>query len=337
MKLQMQGLASLITGNGTCLVQTSNIDTWRESIQSLNFVASPRLTPGNMDVPFDARLDRIRVGSITMMRRQQSVSLTGETTGVARDSVLVTLPPIGGKGHLSFGRESGDLTASAGLIDDINEATCLRTSADADWMSIIIPRASLEQTCSALIGRRPKTPLRFAPRIDGHALKWVHFLFAAAQGSEAAALHKLLAVNLEQVVISGLLLSQPHSHTDHLTDPVGPALPKTLRRAIVYMEDHLGDPITIADVAAHVGVGVRSLQLAFQGNKGCTPKAWLQNRRLDQAYAALIAGGKTVTEVAFAWGFSNPGDFAVLYRHRFGCTPSQTVRDLGCEPPISQK
>ena len=41
---------------------------------------------------------------------------------------------------------------------------------------------------------------------------------------------------------------------------------------------------------------------------------------------ALPEDGVTVTEVAQHWGFGHLGSFAVLYRKRFGESPSQTLK-----------
>ena len=53
--------------------------------------------------------------------------------------------------------------------------------------------------------------------------------------------------------------------------PDQPATPRTLRRAIQYVDDHAGDDIGLADIAAAAGTGVRTLQLAFRWHLDTTP------------------------------------------------------------------
>jgi AraC-like DNA-binding protein len=57
---------------------------------------------------------------------------------------------------------------------------------------------------------------------------------------------------------------------------------------------------------------------------------YLRNRRLDRAREELLdavpVDGVTVTEVAYRWGFRHLSNFAVLYRQRWGESPSETLR-----------
>jgi len=41
----------------------------------------------------------------------------------------------------------------------------------------------------------------------------------------------------------------------------------------------------------------------------------------------MPADGVTVTATAERWGFGHLGEFSVMYRKRFGESPSQTLRD----------
>lgn len=86
------------------------------------------------------------------------------------------------------------------------------------------------------------------------------------------------------------------------------------------------DPITISAVAAHVGVGMRALQLSFQKYMGMSPGEWLFDRRLDRVHAMLMEEETTVTQAALTWGFSNLSDFSTRYQKRYGYLPSKTPR-----------
>ncbi|UGT61596.1 helix-turn-helix transcriptional regulator [Nocardia asteroides] len=105
--------------------------------------------------------------------------------------------------------------------------------------------------------------------------------------------------------------------------------PETVRRAVAYMESHARDDISLADVAAAAFVSIRGVQLAFRRHLNTTPVHHLRRIRLARAHAELVAAdpdsGCTVGAIAAGWGFSNPGRFAIAYRHVYGCTPSTTL------------
>jgi AraC-like DNA-binding protein len=107
------------------------------------------------------------------------------------------------------------------------------------------------------------------------------------------------------------------------------AHPRTLRRAIAYIEDHADGDISVADVAAAANVTIRALQHAFRRHRDTTPMGYVRLVRLRQAHQQLLATdpatGVTVTQVAARWGFFHPGRFARYYRDVHGCTPYQTL------------
>lgn len=105
--------------------------------------------------------------------------------------------------------------------------------------------------------------------------------------------------------------------------------PRTLRRAIAYIEGHAHEEITVADIAAAAHVTIRALQHAFRRHRDTTPMGYVRLVRLRQAHLELLStdpvSGVTVTQVAARWGFFHPGRFARYYREVHGCSPYQTL------------
>lgn len=105
-----------------------------------------------------------------------------------------------------------------------------------------------------------------------------------------------------------------------------------VRRAEEWIEAHLGEPIGVEEIAAAIGVGVRSLQLSFQRARGYAPSQAIQRLRLQRARAALLNAppGATVTSIAADLGVFELGRFSRRYRETFGEPPSATLaRRLG--------
>jgi AraC-like DNA-binding protein len=104
------------------------------------------------------------------------------------------------------------------------------------------------------------------------------------------------------------------------------AAPRTVRRAIAYIETHAHEPITVDDVARAAGISTRGLQYAFRRALGLTPSEYLRNERLARAHAELQEGTRMpVAEVARRWGFASRSRFAKHYRDAYGRSPRQTL------------
>lgn len=111
-------------------------------------------------------------------------------------------------------------------------------------------------------------------------------------------------------------------------DPAGDS--PTIAAAEAYMMAHVGDPISVPDIARAAGISVRGLQLAFQRELGSAPFLRLRELRLTKAQARLRAAHRsttTVGAVARGVGYSNLGRFSAHYRDRYGESPAATLRE----------
>ena len=59
-----------------------------------------------------------------------------------------------------------------------------------------------------------------------------------------------------------------------------------------------------------------------------TPAAAIWKARLEAVQRILVFGecGRTVTDIAYQYSFTNPGRFAGLYKRMFGVSPSNDLR-----------
>jgi transcriptional regulator GlxA family with amidase domain len=107
-------------------------------------------------------------------------------------------------------------------------------------------------------------------------------------------------------------------------------------RITSFLNDHPGDPITVAGLSKMAGVSERTLRAAFQDVIGLSPKRYAIKHRLEAAHAALRHADPTtttVTDVAMTFGFFELGRFAGRYRHTFGEVPSETLRHAAASQP----
>ncbi|GGG72646.1 hypothetical protein GCM10011374_41720 [Kocuria dechangensis] len=103
-----------------------------------------------------------------------------------------------------------------------------------------------------------------------------------------------------------------------------------VRRAVAFIDEHIGQDIGVAEIAAAARMSPRGLQAAFRRQKDTTPTAYLRAARLEGAHRDLLAGepavGVSVEGIAARWGFTHRGRFAAAYRTRYGQSPATTLR-----------
>jgi transcriptional regulator GlxA family with amidase domain len=117
-----------------------------------------------------------------------------------------------------------------------------------------------------------------------------------------------------------------HSYTEQLTsDPPQHTPQAAIDRVIDEIQRAPDRDYTVADLARIAGTSARSLQYAFHERCGTTPMRYLRQVRLDRAREDLAQAHGSVADIAYYWGFTNPGRFAHAYLDRFGEFPAKTL------------
>ncbi|HEX6358630.1 helix-turn-helix domain-containing protein [Actinophytocola sp.] len=78
--------------------------------------------------------------------------------------------------------------------------------------------------------------------------------------------------------------------------------------------------ITAQEVAAHLGISVRSLHQLYTST-GTTFAAGVRDQRLRECARELALSGRSIAEIAYRWGFCDGAHLSRLFRRHFGCTP----------------
>ncbi|MFF3503424.1 AraC family transcriptional regulator [Streptomyces sp. NPDC003247] len=213
----------------------------------------------------------------------------------------------------------------------VQHLTPARTGTES--IGIRLDRELVEAELAALLGGAPVQPVDFAPGLDltrpaGRSIAaLVQNLLVEADRPGGAFEHPSVQRHYIRTLVVSLLTSQPHSYTEALREQGRPPTrPRTLRRALEYVEAHIDEPLTVADLAQAAGCSSRTLHEQFHAGLGNSPMGYVREVRLQGAHRDLRDGVGTVTEVACAWGFRHLGRFSSSYRLRFGCLPSETAR-----------
>ena len=197
--------------------------------------------------------------------------------------------------------------------------------------SVRLDTDKLEAQCARWIGRPLEEPLRFALRPFSEELEeiWRRTL-AYLWSSEGKGLPLTGAAKaaLDEYLLTLLLHHHPHNYSDEMAETERAPVPGVVRRAERFMADNADASITVSDVAAHLGVSLRSLQAGFRQWRETTPNAHLRRLRLQLVRDELLRAGKetNITTVAMRHGFVHLGRFSAQYRSTFGEGPSATLR-----------
>jgi AraC-like DNA-binding protein len=147
--------------------------------------------------------------------------------------------------------------------------------------------------------------------------------FMLAAFGEAAKLSPNTAAGVAESLIDLLLL--PLREADAMCDRVGPEA--MYIRAQAFIREHLRDPdLCIDQISASLGCTKRYLHMLFS-ERGMTVSDYIWRARLQHCRQELEAhAGKTITDVAFSWGFSSSSHFSRVFRKYFGIMPSSIHR-----------
>jgi len=143
--------------------------------------------------------------------------------------------------------------------------------------------------------------------------------FMHAAFGEAPKLSAHTALGVADTLIDLLLL--PLREAGTAFDRGGPVA--LYERAQAFIREHLRDPeLSIDQISAALGCTKRYLHMLFS-DRGMTVSDYIWQARLQNCRQELEAqGGKTITDVAFSWGFSSSSHFSRVFRKYFGIAPS---------------
>ena len=119
-------------------------------------------------------------------------------------------------------------------------------------------------------------------------------------------------------------------HEQFANPTVGRSRPQTttLRQLCDYIDANLTRTIFLTELEKFANLSARAIQYEFLRQFGCSPMAWILERRLQLAHQRLLRAGAddSVTKIALDCGFTNLGRFAMCYRTKFGEAPSDTLK-----------
>jgi AraC-like DNA-binding protein len=126
-----------------------------------------------------------------------------------------------------------------------------------------------------------------------------------------------VAQSVEHIVVAGLSSLAPDAPLPE------PELAARREQVKGCARTRLRDPgLTVAAIAAQLHTSASTLHRAFAGEP-CSIAEWIWARRLDAVRADLCDPAlrhRTISDLAFSWGFVDASHFSRAFKARFGCT-----------------
>jgi AraC-like DNA-binding protein len=290
-----------------------------------------------------ARPERIQFHHSGHMLRSMSTIMgyvaygTDVTVGVGDELNLncysLTLPVRGEQELTKAGRllrSDRDL----GVILSPHENQELTIAGDCCELHVAIPRVAMQQTLEELLQRKVDRPLCFEPLMDavnGATGSWWrmarHLIDELERGRDLYG-QLCFTSQLENALIRGLILAQPHNYSRELQGRQEIKVPHYLLRARDFIHSNAREDLCLESIEQAAGVSRFKLFEGFKKHFGLPPMAYLKKYRLTAVRQEILedASARNISLIAMNWGFTHLGRFASGYRKLFGETPSMTLQ-----------
>ncbi|HEU4733476.1 MAG TPA: helix-turn-helix domain-containing protein [Kofleriaceae bacterium] len=262
-------------------------------------------------------IGRLQIGHITASGHR--IGLTPELARTERHPVAKVIVQTAGASVYEQRGERVTLTPGDGLVYDVSQPHEIISTETTEHFVVIIPH-------DLLVGRGVRldrlTAQRFSARagVGRLAADLIHSTFG-----ELATINSACEDDLASSLLSLVFLPLPNEST-HASE--------ALRHRIEsYIRDQIRDPeLSIDKIASALRCSKRYLHKAFAASdRSIADHIW--TTRLDGCRGDLERrSDRTISEIAFAWGFSSSAHFSRAFRKRFGVTPTEFRRGDRASP-----
>jgi AraC family transcriptional regulator len=255
----------------------------------------------------------------------------------------------------TIGRNVSRFQEASFAFDDLAAEILALNRSDLPIMTMLLfgGPASADELAAGLHIRRPVVGAtlerlqlagyaRFQPgagprlELTGHAKKWIERIWAPLRQEGRRLLDRHSTSQL--AVISAFLehacaiqeartarlrawLALPSSpaRRPHLRGGLSPA---ALQRVQVFVEANLGDAIHLDDLAARAALSPYYFARAFKTSAGMTPRAFVEQRRVERAKQLLAQSRHPIASVAVDTGFGTQSRLTTVFKRHTGFTPA---------------
>lgn len=189
-----------------------------------------------------------------------------------------------------------------------------------------ILRIAITDTFVRSIGEQVRAPADITPRLQWRDARVRHL--AAALGAELEAEDTSDALYAESLCTALVvrLLSSSREAAAGGTHRTSTLAPRVAARLIDYIEAHLHQRLTLADLAAQAGLSVPHFNVLFRATLGVPVHRYVVQRRVERAKALLLEGRRSASQIALEVGFAHQSHMTQWMQRLLGVGPRDVVR-----------
>lgn len=189
------------------------------------------------------------------------------------------------------------------------------------WLQMRVPKVGRPflgmsgKKATPLLGALHALPRRQFPA--GPSQRHIYSRMLEICGMEPSA---MAGVELSALLVEWLLqvVSNANgSHDQSMTPDIG--------RALTLGRNNLGKRMMLEEMAEVACLSVSRFKGKFKEQMGMPPGEYFMRRRLEAAAERLMAGRKSVTDIAYDLAFPSSQHFSTMFRKYFGVSPSAWV------------
>ncbi|MCU4641126.1 AraC-like ligand-binding domain-containing protein [Acinetobacter courvalinii] len=308
------------------LFQSSDYQTIKDQI-------SHYLCPHRFDVetqqPLNTRLNGFSFGNGALYDLKYSAPVVI----CIDDSSSFYLFRITLEGQCQVGGTNQQLLQSAGIMSVTHPHTRQQIVTNQHCRNIILklPQQEIETQLFKMLGHTSQAPVCFDSGLSCTAegmsaiVETLNYLCHAYYNIQN---WSFISASFTQYLIELILLKIPNNYSEQLNAQRQQLVPGYIKKAQQYIQDNLHQAISLATLSQYCEVSIRSLQKGFSQYLQQTPVEYIREQRLERVHSALqqAVEHQTVTDILLEHGIQSFGHFSTLYKKRFGCLPSHTLK-----------
>ena len=193
-------------------------------------------------------------------------------------------------------------------------------SGNPEILQLYVRRSVYERVAQEMFGRDATLTPRFAvvdPLLEQLAIA---VLNALRDGSVD---DRLYVETIAQLI--AVHLARAHSSRAHAARRIEPAdglSSARVRHLLDYIEQHLGEDLSLEALAGEVHLSPLYVVRAFRAAVGQTPHQYVLARRIEHARRLLVGTTLPIAEISLASGFSSQSHLSNWFRRIVGVTPA---------------
>jgi AraC family transcriptional regulator len=125
-------------------------------------------------------------------------------------------------------------------------------------------------------------------------------------------------------LVARWLRLRSQSNPETKQEPSNGALQKwRLKRVMAYIDEHIGEAISLSDLAKTAGLSRMYFAARFRVATGLRPHEYILRRRVEWAKDLLTRTDETLVEIALNVGFQTQAHFTTVFKRFAGSTPGR--------------